>query len=217
MDLAAAARRTLEEATARVRLTSGVDGARFIERETGVTDFALRRTHTRVETGPWLEEFVDRMLERHPWMDTGEQPDRDPPTAERLRAGTACFTRFGDGWTADRGQVWAPERSLGDPLWIVERLTGEGPGFRLAHHAGEAWLDDEGRIARVRWAPIVRSRPRAPWPRFIKRPPVHELELFDYGVPAAIAIPQARPPSDGSWFSLVQLAGELLKLRVANR
>lgn len=204
MDLLDAARRTLAEPSARLRVTRGVNGERFTEREVGVTDFALRRTHTRVEVGPWLDELI----ERHPWMDDGEE--HDLPDAERVYAGTAQFTKFGGDWTAHGGQVWAPERAITDPLWILDQLRGEGPRFLLPHHAGEAWTDEQGRIARVGWAARARLRPRAPWPG---RPPVHELELFDYGAPVEIEIPPARPMPKGSWLGVAQFGLELLKAR----
>ena len=176
MDLAEAARRTLAEHSARVSFRGQIDPPRLPEqRQRGVTDFRLRRTHVHRQEGePWADEYIF--------------------------AGTASFETWDDGWRVDEpGDVSAPARRWGDPVWIVERLarsTARGPVFTLRdehpHVTGEAWLDDEGRLVRVRWIGTRRQRPRSLWPWFVKASYWHDLELSDFGVPVEIPVP-AKP------------------------
>src|SRR5262245_41014323 len=116
MNVAAAARRTLESDTARVRHRTYLHPKPkhdFTVPDEGVTDFQLRRPRLRVDNQP-VELFFERLIERNPWLlDAGEEFEPDECT--RVYAGTAAFTLSGEFCHAEGGQVWAPERAPRDP------------------------------------------------------------------------------------------------------
>ena len=90
-----------------------------------------------------------------------------PWADEHIFAGTASFETWDDGWRVDEpGDVSAPERRRGDPVWIVERLarsTARGPVFTLRdehpHVRARRGSTTQGRLARVRW---IAHAPPAP-------------------------------------------------------
>jgi hypothetical protein len=203
---------TLATGSARVRRLRCTSSGKLIMAEEGDTDFLARRTRTTQSAGTALDEMVDAIEARWPWLHEDEDPDAPPSVA--IYAGTASSFQAGDlATTISAGDPHSPMRHHDDPVWILEALshahvTSDGSAFEIdlerrtgplqlpPHHAsapprliGEFAVDDAGRLSRVTWRQkTFRRRPR--WPG---EPPkgagTQTLELWDFGLAVEIEAP----------------------------
>jgi hypothetical protein len=228
-----AARATLAAGSASVARRCFLEpGGEIWRSEEGAVDFTRRRTRTTVASRG-AEPLVEQLLERYPWLDHGDDDEELGP-AESVYAGTASWFVYPGGASARIavGDPGAARRGHADPAWIVEvlehvqredrrgddrfgflvDLTETGSALELPPHrgrgrpriAGEAWLDEAGRISRATWSRFDRARSRKPSDRRVWT----TTDLWDFGTPVEIALP---PPSREPPLALglVRLAREL--------
>ncbi len=179
--LAAAARRTLEEESARITLQSfwhppsehGLTGSSGV----GLVDFRRKRAYVR--RSGWAGQVIGLIVERFPWLppDDAEDPgDQDDPPIENIYADGESFWCVNDKWHRRDEETWAEA----DPVALLERLVAcdevhnrDGClGFLIAEGRdrvyGDAWLDEEGRVDRVTyrwWCSAGGAHRSAPLPR----------------------------------------------------
>ena len=131
-EIAAAARATRAAGSARVHARVFTDPPRPPDRDVssvreGVTDVARWRTHVvQRKLNGWWKALEERIVGRWPWLEdvADEDDDDEPLTMDTVYIGTKGFFSIDEGgWQAiDEGDVDAPGRQRGDPVWIVEVL-----------------------------------------------------------------------------------------------
>jgi hypothetical protein len=134
MDVAGAARHTLASGSARVWQCTFAEPAPPPERSSttyaeGVADLKSVRIRMCERWPPILDYWAERLTERFPWFDDGEDDDDVDEERITVRAGTATWSRSGDRWipwAEGAGNPYAGRRREGDPLWILEALTVVG-------------------------------------------------------------------------------------------
>jgi hypothetical protein len=102
-----------------------------------------------------------------------------------------------------------------DPALHPE-ISASGWKRRPLRLAGDAWIDDEGRLRRVTWTRLRRRRSR--WPK--RAAPVAQAwqttELWDFGLPVAIEVPIVGPEPSPPWpRGLLGFASKLWRRRRA--
>ena len=176
-----AARATLAAGTARVWQIRWTEGAAEpTTQEEGETEFARRRTLTRVE---WRED-VEQPLMLFPtvWYDEPRRKPSDPTWVLDVLAHAGHEAWRGDG----RYEFVTDLRGTGEAIVPPPHSRRQLPVI-----AGEVWLDAGGRVRRVTW----RATPgKDEWT---------STELWDFGTPVEIP---PRPPSP----SLARSIGEIL-------
>ena len=218
--LAAAARRTLEEDSARVHERAFVhpppdEGERLMTTAEGVTDFRCRRTRVERQTPGWDELFMT-VRDRFPWLvgDDADDDGEEETPRENLYTDGEWLWRSEDGWSLHHERRVAPGgRSAYDPLAVIDRLAAGGEAERRGDNFafvipdgrerlyGDAWIDDAGRLYRVtyRW-----WRPQRPRTVFGRRPQQtrqqwRTLELSDFGLPVDIEVPDVEESEPDPW------------------
>jgi hypothetical protein len=234
VEVRAAARRTLAAGTARVFFGTQFEppqerlAMRLGEiRSEGVAHVARRRVRLTRSESPAIETLAGRVLQRFPWLDDGEE---DEESGAVIVDGVRYF------FAGDRAHRIGDAHDEDDPTWILHALTGahDGPpgdddpdvrgvattslhatvppGDEPTLHA-QVWIDADGLIRRVTWTRAYRWRPRV---RPRKRPPYmfRTTELWDFGLPVEIEVPNLTPPRQRS---LRQTARELRRMRADYR
>lgn len=210
----------------------------------GVTDLAGRRTQTDLQGPAAVEKWGARLLARFPWLDAERETGRPRPAV--LYTETGSFFKSGDRWMTGRegprnsmDPLWIVEalahadESVARGGDVVRGAPCRRWEFRVdpALHpeiygssqrrplrlAGDAWIDDDGRLRRVTWTRLRRRRPR--WPKKIARPAPQDwqtTELWDFGLPVEIDLPSIEPErSRPRRCGLVRLAWELWRRKRA--
>ena len=223
MDVREAARRTLDAGSARVWRTAFFDGTAhplvraLLATQEGELDLTRRRARLRIMDSPDVDRAVEWAAKKWPWLaDSEEDDDWEPPVSLTIVAAGRRYVRFGDRWTlAER-----PDGS-DDPAWILDVLVIGGSGGRSLGWEdvrgtacerwalepvelqvrprrtlrGDVWTDTEGLIRRITWTrpPFGRRRLRQ------EEPPAmlwQTVELWDFGLPVTIEVPEPEPPED---------------------
>jgi hypothetical protein len=186
--------------------------------EEGVTEFARRRTRTATTDMSGMKAALAHV----PWLGRwlGEyEPDEASWSAY---VGTAQYFATEDVATMmGEGDPDAPRRGPMDPVWILDALrvadeawpAGDGrlafsvdpgahrdaieapahrPQTRPSRITGEATLDASGRIREVTWRSIPRVRRRGPFAQRRDFDLWTTTELWDFGLPVEIELPQTR-------------------------
>jgi hypothetical protein len=166
-----------------------------------------------------IERLGEQIDERWPWL-FGESDADDAPHVAVYAGTAAVHGSGGTWSQLAPGDHDADQRHHGDPAWLLEALTRAhvestataDPGryafelnltrlhgeLELPPHrgstpprlGGEAWLDEDGRLARLVWRNVTYVRR----PRQEGEPPSapgsQRLELWDFGLPVQIDVPE---------------------------
>jgi hypothetical protein len=217
MDVPAAARLTLAAGSARVWERVFLDPPptklpiTLMEQTVeGVADLARRRVRINAIDAPGWDALAERIRRKWPWLDDSEDDDDDAEFTTVFADGHR-FSGTGGRWFS----VEVSDRE-GDPTRILDVLSLARDGDRLGseevrgaacervafsapEERGDAWIDAAGLVRRVTWRRPLRVRPRA---RPKEEPPKlwHTTELWDFGLPVEIEVPEAQPPPDSGPF-----------------
>jgi hypothetical protein len=205
----------------RVRFLEGSDTAHSREEgETDFARRRTRTTIEHTLPDEW-RQLGERIVERWPWLADEDVDEEPAGPVQMLYAGSASWNVMPDAQISGLGGGDAHDLRRGhtDPTWIIEvlghahredrrgerryrfctdlRETGEALAIppnswaRTPRIAGEAWLDEAGRIRRVTWCQAGRRRGQQAGPREWSC-----TELWDYGLPVDIPLPEPRrdPP-----------------------
>jgi hypothetical protein len=182
--------------------------------ETSLPGFA-KLTERIVARWPWLDLDEDG--------EEDVEPDTVFIGGRRYLAGETCASLLHDGgsasgpdhptWIVDalagatgahriaseevRGSACA--RYVLDPVDL--RAAAENGTIVLPPHGsvarptlrGEVWIDGEGLVRRAKWIQPLRGRPRLR-PKQTNPTFWHSTELWDFGLPVTIEVPEAKPP-----------------------
>jgi hypothetical protein len=215
-----AARATLAAGTARLRtlFAEEFETDDFWIGSEGVVDLE-RRLSRREERSTAAAKFFDEDAAAA----RATAADDEPPYITYEQGTTVVFGHEGDWLRLERKQRsllndptfildLLAERPLADAEPRGEEVVGDAACRRLGgrldlrdaglsdeeERAGplyvEAWIDPSGRLARVAWRFPGTTRPRSPVrPR--EAPSWRTVELWEFGVPVEIEVPDARAPS----------------------
>lgn len=190
-----------------------------------------------------VDQLGEQIDERWPWL-LGDADADDAPYVAVYAGTEAVHGTGGNWSQLAAGDRDADQRRHSDPVWLLEALcrahvvstaTAE-PGrytfelnltrlhgrLELPPHrgstpprlGGDAWLDEAGRLTRLAWRNLTYVRRPRQEGEPAKAPGSQRLELWDFGVPVEIALPELprRRPGAGlvEW---MQIGRELRRRR----